>query len=63
MSIEKLLRIKPRKVAKALDSQQYLMPPTPSQCVGVEVVRGAVALKGPMTYALTYREFILLLLL
>ena len=37
-------------VAKALDGQRYPLPLDMSLC-GCEVVRGAAALKGPMTYA------------
>ena len=38
-------------VAKALDGQRY---PKPLSICGCEVVRGAAAPKGPMTYAVLY---------
>ena len=38
-------------VAKALDGQRY---PLPLSVCGCEVVRGAAAPKGPMTYAVLY---------
>ena len=36
-------------VAKALDGQRYPLPL--NECIGGELVRGAAAPKGPMTYA------------